>query len=897
MTTAITSSKILPVERTLRLPAARQRLDELRRQISVRISQHSTGLQITSWFSDQIDDLLIQLWNGVLSEYPPEFRSELATTIALIAVGGTGRGDLAPYSDIDLLIIHKTAGGERWHEFAAQFVRDCWDAGLKLGHSTRSIADAIRMARDDTQFATSLLEARALAGHRPLFDDLIRKFQWNVVRGRLHTILASSVAERDKEQAAHGATNQELEPDVKRSPGGLRDIHLIRWLSQLRTGSSDPEALRLAGLMTRDELLRLVTAYDYLLSIRLTLHLEAGRANDLLTRAEQVRITQERGIEAIGGQLAVERFMQEYFRQTSTVSELAARLVRKHMPARWQDVLWRPVVTHRVDTIYRISPDQIDVPRRFRDQLASLEDLLRLYWSAAMYMVPFAEDLEEFVAVRAKELPDTLTVEAGRIFLDILGRSRCVGKILRSMYRTGVLELVLPCFRHVRCLLQFNQYHHYTVDEHTLRAIEAAESFAEQQSTLGDAFREIRHRDVLFLALLLHDAGKGYEEDHSEVGRRLAIEAAQRFRMASYPRETMVFLVHKHLMMAHLAFRRDTTDPDVLLRFTHEVGTTDRLRMLYVLTAADITGVGPGVWNEWKAELLGNLHLGAMQALSGNSDLPQILDLQSRVLNSVVDELSRPTSGEEKERIAKQVKSLFNTLPRHYLQGNSVERMSSDMRILMSRQPQEIHVSGRYEPETNSVEYRVITHENVAPGCFHKITGALTSQRMEILSAQISTTTDGVIIDSFRVNDNDHVGEVPQFRLDDVCQIIRGVLSGETNVGQLVARRRRTVFAKPLIPGQFSDLPEQVLIDNESSERCTVVDVFAHDRPGLLFAISRQLFELELSIVLAKISTHLDQVVDVFYLTDNRNQKVTDPERLDKMERLLLECITQTQIG
>ncbi|ODA27931.1 [protein-PII] uridylyltransferase [Planctopirus hydrillae] len=891
MTTA--SCKTLPTERALRLPAARQRLDELRQQISIRIAQHSTGLQITSWFSEQVDDLLNQLWNGILTEYPAEFRAELSSAIALIAVGGTGRGDLAPYSDIDLLIVHRTAGGERWHEFAAQFVRDCWDAGLKLGHSTRSIPDAIRMARDDTQFATSLLEARLLVGHKPLFDDLMRKFQWNVVRGRLHTILSSSIAERDKEQAAHGATNQELEPDVKRSPGGLRDIHLIRWLSQLRTGSSDPEALRLAGLMTRDELLRLVTAYDYLLSIRLTLHLAAGRANDILTRSEQVRIAQDRGIEASGGQLAVEKFMQEYFRHTSTVSELATRLVRKHLPSRWQDVLWRPVVTHRVDTIYRISPDQIDVPRRFRNQLASLEDLLRLYWSAAMYKVPFADDLEEFVSTRTRELPETLTVEAGRIFLDILSRSRCVSRILRSMYRTGVLELVLPCFRHVRCLLQFNQYHQFTVDEHTLRAIEAAESFAELQSPLGEAFREIRHRDVLFLALLLHDAGKGYEEDHSEVGRRLAIEAAQRFRMASYHRDTVVFLVHKHLMMAHLAFRRDTTDPDVLLRFTHEVGTVDRLRMLYVLTAADITGVGPGVWNEWKAELLDNLFSGAMQALSGNSDMPQMIDLQSRVLSAVVDELSRPTTGEEKERIAKVVKQLFTTLPRHYLQGNSVERISSDLRIVMERRPDEIHISGRYEPETNSVEYRIITRESVAEGCFHKIAGALTSQRMEILSAQISTTTEGVIIDSFRVNDIDHSNEVPQFRLDEVCRTIRSVLTGETNVNQLVERRRRTIFSRPLIAGQFSDLPEQVLIDNESSERCTIVDIFAHDRPGLLYSISRQLFELELSIVLAKISTHLDQVVDVFYITDKRHQKISDPERLQKLELLLHECISR----
>lgn len=883
----MTDAAVKADDRAARIVWLRQQVDAIRDSVRKRLDQSSTGIQAAASLAEATEAFLLERWKDAIERLGLTSNTELERQTAIVLVGGSGRGDVAPFSDVDLLFLHAADGPSLYNDCVAQVVRDCWDAGLKLGHSVRTPQDTLRMAKADAQFSTTLVDARRLWGSEELVDRTLRNYHSTVLRARRRQFIETCIAERDKERVSHGATVQQLEPDVKRSLGGLRDLHLIRWIGAARYEASDINSLKLLGALTPEDALRLTLAHEYILSVRHRLHLAAGRPQDVLTRDDQLRIAEQRGIPGTAGQRPVERFMQEYFQHSMAIAEIAGRFAERHRRLPVAQRVLDFVMSHRVDDIYRVGPEFIDIPRRLRSRHCStLEDVLRLYVSAALHCVKIAPGLMEHVKTVARTFPEgPLSAEASRLFLEFLSRPGRLSSLVRSLHDTGVLEVVLPAWRHIRCLLQFNQYHSYTVDEHTLRTIEAAESFLNDQGPLGQAYRAIPHKELLHLALLLHDAGKGFEEDHSEVGRRLAWDATQRLGLPEHQRDLLVFLVHRHLLMATLAFRRDTTDPEVLLNFNYEVGSPDALRMLFVLTASDISAVGPGVWNDWKAELLAALYDRSMIWLSGKSYLFEEPARLQRTFADVQRQLNPPP--EEADGWRKRLESL----PTHYLLATLPERIAADLVIAKRLGNADIEVESQYDAETRTVEYRVIVHESVSAGCFHKLTGVLSAKRMEILSAQICTTTDGLVIDSYRVRDYDHDGEVPEFRQAEVAKLIRQALSGELDVEKLFQTRSR--FLPNAVQGPVSNLPMRVVVDNETSDKYTILDVFAHDRPGLLYRIARTLFEWQLSVVLAKISTHFDQVVDVFYVTDSTGRKISDGDRLKQLRDGLAAQILQ----
>lgn len=878
-----------------RIAVLRKRLESLRQQTRNRFQQGASGLQTASFLSQLMDAFVVQVVDEVLAKTDPQVVEKLRGQTAVLAVGGTGRGDICPYSDVDLMFLHDPSVTSLFEPVASQIQRDLWDAGLKLGASVRTIVDSISWARQEPQFATSLVDMRLLHGEAALLEQLQSRFVRTVVKGRLQQFLADIVSARDKERTEYGATTQQLEPDIKRSQGGLRDLHLIRWIGFACYGSGDFDSLRLQSIIHKDEARHLVHAHEFLIGLRIDLHFAAGKEQDTLSRDDQLRIARSRNIAASQGQLSVERFMQEYFRHSSFVAGMARRFTertrRKPLTVRAVDYL----MSYRIDDIYRVGPEFIDIPnsRARRVACSTVEGVLHLYLTAARYRRQVTPKLAETIKLQQLKSPAILSSEAAQLFLALLRTPGTLGNALRSLHENGVLEAVLPCFVHIRCLLQFNQYHHYTVDEHTLRTIEAAEGFTFDTGPVGQAYREIHHKELLHLSLLLHDAGKGYEEDHSEVGRRLAAEVALRLQLPDHQRDLVMYLVHRHLQMADLALRRDISDPAVLLKFSHEVGSPETLRMLFVLTAADISAVGPGVWNQWKAELTSTLYEHTMLWLSGKSHLfDEAMRLKSikqlvttLVENQAGDKQQDRVPGDGTSRLARQL----DQFPAHYLLETPPARIAEDLRVIRSRKPDEIHVEAVYDVETETAEYRIITHEQLAAGCFHKLSGVLSAKRLAILSAAIFTTHDGVIIDVYRVRDADHAGEIPTWRVDDVAVAIRKVLRGETNVEAMLKSRGR--FAVQAASGPVSDLPTRVVVDNESSDRYTVIDVFAHDRPGLLYTITRALYELNLSVSLAKIATHFDQVLDVFFVTDSNGNKVDDSDRLKSIRELLTSTL------
>jgi [protein-PII] uridylyltransferase len=855
------------------LAAGRKKVEELHRSGAL-------GVQVSSAFVDLYDRAIGVAYQEALEGVAPADRAHVVRELAVVAVGGYGRGDLAPYSDIDLLFLLGPRSGPVVKEMVSRLVRDLWDLGLKLSQSVRTAAESIAFARNDMPHRTALLELRLLAGHEGVFAELQRRTQRLRASTSLSRYLDAVVAERMKEHRDDVASVNLLEPNVKKSPGGLRDLHLLRWIAMGRYEIRDPEMLRACGILGPEDMESLANASEFLYRIRHELHFHAGSAQDVLTRDEQVRISKWLGFENQGALFGVERFMQHYYRQTTALHDLVVRFAeRARRPGTFQRVLNR-LAKARVEEHFDIDRETIAFQPEVRPEaLGKAEVLLRLFDLARERKVAVAS--ESLERARAAASKCDITPEARRLFLEIMTRPRGLGGLVRNLHRTGLLGRFIPAFEHARCLMQFNQYHKYTVDEHSIRALEAATLRAEDRGPLGDAYREIRRKDVLHLAVLLHDIGKGHEEDHSEVGKRIAEDLGALVGLGENEARQLVFLVHKHLLMAHTAFRRDVEDRKTILQFVRGVGTIETLRMLYLLTAADTEAVAPGEFSSWKESLLTQLYVLSSDELAGT--VPEAIE------KARADELRAKVTGEISGGFDPAwLEAQLATLPLGYLRRTSPATIAHHLEILKTLGPDGVRVEAEYQGSTGITQYTVFTRDSLIPGIFSKLAGVLAAERFQIVDAQITTRADGLIIDSFRCIDTDHKGEPPQFRRRDVADRIEQVLRGQRKVESLFA-------AHPVRDPRPSARPirgtTQIEIDNDSSDHYTVVEVFAEDRLGLLYAITRTLFEHGLSISSAKISTSLDQIVDVFYVSGADGQKLTEQSRVEALRRSLVEVI------
>ncbi len=884
---------ISPAINANHLESLRSRIAEIRERGRKQFEHGAGGAQTATALSDGFRAFVVEQWLEALSIVSPEVSEKLARRSALVAVGGTGRGELAPYSDIDLMFLYEPSVGEEFKQVSNRCQHSLYDAQLDLGRSVRTPQEAIAMALEDSTVATSLLEMQSLWGSSDLVAKLKRKFERTVVRRRRRAFFESAIANREAELLKHGGAVQQLEPDIKCSRGGLRDLHLLRWVGFAWYGAPGIDSLRLNGALTSEDARHLISAQEFLMKIRMDLHFAAGKPQDRLTREEQLRIAEKRGIEATPAQLPVERFMQQYFQHTSLISAVVTRFIAQHRRQPLKDWLLDRLLMRRQDGHFLIGHSRLDVsPGRLDAVCSDLHNVLRLFLTAARQNVSIAPRVLERIRQAVPKLGGSVDPECSRLFLAILEPRGSLGATLRAMHDTGVLEILLPEFARVRCLLQFNAYHSYTVDEHTLRAMSIIESFEKVDNPIGAAYREVKLKSVLHLAMLLHDIGKGGVEDHSDVGRGIAEKIAVRFGLPETQREMLMFLVHKHLVMADIAFRHDIADPGELARFSHLAGSPERLTMLFVLTVADISAVGPEIWNDWKAGLLTDLYDRSMLILSGKHaqflEEERLVKVREHVMRTLIP---KSAADEERQQLAHWFDQHLKQFPPHYLLGTPRDRIASDLEIIRRLQPGQIVVTANHDAGTDTVEYRIVLDRQNSEGCFHRIAGTLTSQRLEILSAQICTTTEGIVVDVFDVRDTDFAGPVPKHRMDEVGQVIARMLRKEVKVDEMFHRSRR--FDWGTVKPRISDLSNRVTIDNDSSDRCNIVCVFAHDRPGLLYTISRAIFRLELSIDLAKIATHLDQVLDAFYVTDRAGKKITDASRLASIQRELSNTLAE----
>lgn len=857
---------------------SRERIQEGRLKLRAQHDSGSPGIQVSARQADLIDSVVLDIFQAAKAEAKVE---DLAGQFAVVAHGGYGRRDVAPFSDVDLMLLHTPAAAEQAEVLARYLSRWVVDAGCVLGFSLRTPKQACKLAWGDATIFTSLVESRLVSGSVELFSSFMHSLRKGAKR-RSGKIIRDVEKARFEERRKYGETVFLLEPNIKRSRGGLRDIQLVRWVGFAKYGECDIEKLSQLGYLDQEDYKVLRDGVRYLLRLRNQMHFEAGKSQDQMDRAMQMRLAEWSGFRGAEGILPVEQFMQEYFAHTSEIRYSSAHFLTSAKSGARGAVTLSVGIPAKRD--YRIGVRSIWANRsgleRLKRDPAAVFELMSL---SSRVGKPIAHrtwrEIRSAMLNRKGGDIDSLTIDR---FMELMSRSNNLAEKLRRLHELRVLEQVVPEMAHARCLLQFNQYHKYTVDAHSIRAVECVTELESDKTTLGAIYRKLRDKRILHLALLLHDLGKGFPEDHSEVGKRIAEKNADRLRLNPQDKETLVFLVHKHLLLAHTAFRFDLSNNEAAVKFASVVGSSERLQLLLLLTYADLASVGPDVVNQWKVELLLQLYY---QTDAHFRDEKPGEGFRAEITNRKSAIIALVPKGTDAEWWESQV----NALPVGYLIRTEPHVAAREVQHLLQLDSKPSISWGRYIESQWAVEYTVVTKQSGRPiGTFHRITGALSSQGMKIIAADVHTQPNEVAWDRFLVEDQEFTGPPPEHRIEFVREKINEALNPEvayTPVFPKIWGKQNTSDKSEL-----NTQPTQVRFDNSTSEQHTIITLFAYDRLGLLYSVGKVLFELELILHSAKISTHLDQVVDVFYVSDLDGNKIEEGTRLYVIRQRLLQA-------
>ena len=833
------------------------------------------------------DTILCALFHFTTTHVYPQNNPSKAETLSIAAVGGYGRGALAPGSDIDLLFLlpyKQTPWGETVVEYILYVL---WDLGLKVGHSTRTIPECIRLSREDFTIRTAILEARYLDGDEALFNELEKRFDEELVKGTGNEFVEAKLAERDVRHARAGESRYLVEPNVKDGKGGLRDLNTLFWIAKYLYRVKQSSDLIKAGVFTRAEYATFRKAEDFLWAVRCELHFLTGRAEERITFDLQTEMSNRLGYHGHAGLKAVERFMKHYFLIAKDVGDLTRIFCaaledqeRKKKPGigRFMQKLRRKKVikgfkleSGRLDftSDKAIENDPVNLIRIFHvadaDELEIHPDALKLVTRSLKYIG---------AELRADE-------EANRLFLEILTSRKDPERTLRLMNEAGVLGRFVRDFGRIVALMQFNMYHHYTADEHLLRAIgilSEVEKGGEHNDTpfVTEIMSTLQGRDALYLSVFLHDIAKGREEDHSEAGERIAHHLCPRLGMSAAETETVAWLVKNHLVMSDVAQRRDISDPRTVRDFANLVQSPGRLKLLFILTVVDIKAVGPGVWNGWKAQLLRELYFETMGLLQGGED---VLNRAGRVAEAKEALAARLTDWSDTERAVYKARHTDS-----YWLSFDAETHERHARLINGAKDGGLTVDARPEPTRDVTVLTLYSQDH--PGLFSRFAGACAILGMNIVDAKIFTTRDGMALDMLWVQDEAGGAIAEPRRIQRLEDTIRKVLAGEVLPPEMIDQR----FKGDNKANAFSIAP-MVYIDNEASEAYTVIEVNGLDRPGLVHALTKALFHLGLTIGSAHITTYGERAVDVFYVKDVIGHKVTNANKKKAVERHLLEAL------
>ena len=819
--------------------------------------------------------------------------------MAIVATGGYGRGVMAPGSDIDLLFLlpyKQTA----WGELVAEAILYClWDMGLKVGHATRSVTECIRQAKADMTVRTAVLEARHILGDRKLFDELMARFDKEIVQGSAADFVAAKLAEREERHRRAGQSRYLVEPNVKDGKGGLRDLHTLYWIAKYVYRVREREQLIERGVYNPREYRRFRRCGDFLWAVRCHMHFLSGRAEERLSFDIQREIAVRLGYTAHPGLRDVERFMKHYFLIAKDVGDLTAILCAKleDSQAKPMPVLSRMLARFRPRTRPTLSESDdfvVDYNRiTVADESVFQNDpvnLIRIFHLAQKYNLAFHPDAMH-LATRSLDLVDQKLredEEANRLFLEILTSKNDAETVLRRMNEAGVLGRFIPAFGRIVAMMQFNMYHHYTVDEHLLRCIGVLSDIEADRSDdtkfANELIRTIqpRHRELLHVALFLHDIAKGRIEDHSIAGARVARNLCPRLGFTPAETETVAWLIEVHLLMSMLAQSRDLSDRMTIENFSAVMQSVERMKLLTILTAADIKAVGPGVWNGWKAQLIRTLYYETEPVLTGGFSEVNRAQRVAQVQAELRAELADWSDAESDGYVALHY-------PAYWLKVD-LEHKVAHARFLRAaaESGKSLATTVAFPAARGVTELTILAPDH--PWLLSTIAGACAATSANIVDAQIFTTTDGRALDTIALSREFERDEDEARRAARVTDTIEKALRGDLRLPEVVAKRagprgRQRIFA----------VEPEVTINNSWSNRYTMVEVTGLDRPGLLFELTATLSKLNLNIASAHVATFGEKAMDVFYVTDLFGAKITSATRQAAIKRALISLFSSAR--
>ncbi|WP_374393658.1 [protein-PII] uridylyltransferase [Sphingopyxis sp.] len=860
-------------------------LEEGRAEINRRLLAHPSSGRVaanaTAFLIDQIVRLSHDFTVGHL--YPSGNRSA-GERITLIAVGGYGRGEMAPFSDIDIGFLTPFKQTSWTEQVIEAQLYTLWDLGLKVGHSSRSLDEMIRAAKDDLTIRTALLEARFIWGDRELYDQASARFDAEVVAGNARAFVAEKLAERDERHKRMGDSRYVVEPNVKEGKGGLRDLHTLFWIGKfIHRVRTVPELVD-AGLLTSRELRQFERAENFLLAVRCHLHILAGRAEDRLTFDFQREIAQRMNFAERPGKSAVERFMQLYFIHAKAVGDVTGTFLAhldEQMAARGRRFL--PTLRRRPGKLHGFVLDRgrLALPSDdfFQADPVRLVEIFALADKHGLEIHPQAMRQARHDAKLIETKAIRRNPRANELFLDVLTSPRDPETVLRWMNEAGVFGRFVPDFGRVVAQMQFDMYHHYTVDEHTIRAIGLLADI--EQGRLSDdhplstaILDQIHSRRVLYVAVLLHDIAKGRGGDHSVLGAELALRVCPRLGLSDAETETVSWLVRYHLLMSATAFKRDLADFKTILDFAQVVQSPERLRLLLVLTVVDIRAVGPGVWNSWKRQLLTELYDAAEEVLRlGHKQRGREARIEAKK-EAVADLL-----GDDEKAFAKLVKRL----PESYWIAEPVEVIAANLRHIQVAGDAPLHIAAVPDQDRGATLVMVLAADH--PGLFYRMAGGIHLAGGNIIDARIHTTRDGLALDNFLVQDP--LGR-PFAEEGQIGRLTRAIEDALANRQKLLPKLEAR--ALPRTRAEAFRVAPSVFVDNKASNRFTVIEVNAQDRPALLNQLAYALFQSKVTVHSAHVATYGERAVDTFYVTDLIGDKIDSAARVKSLEKRMLEA-------
>jgi len=815
---------------------------------------------------------------------------------AVVALGGYGRSELAPHSDIDIMFLHQN---RKDAAFAAKLSEAIlyllWDIGFNVGHSVRSLGDCVSMAREDVVSRNSMIDARLLWGDAKLFEQLIDRLEEEVFEKQKAALLDELMKEREARYAKFGGAVCMQEPNVKESAGGLRDLHVLLWASRIAHGQATLGGLARAGVIPERDAKAIGSAYDFLLRVRNELHFMTARRTDALSLDLQQEVARNLRYADSAKQQASEIFMRDYYLRARLLRRLCESHLQRAVAGRQKKSWFTRARSTAAIGGFVMSDGSLDLVEAEGEPAVRVGDQAEIDGQRMMMAFSYAQATGAGFSVKLQDailssLPVVNRVfrssaEAAQAFLKLLRVKGRVASALRLMHELDFLGKFLPEFGRVTCLVQHDLYHRYTVDEHTLRAIGALDDLALSRGREAERYRnlygEISDAAPLHLGLLMHDVGKGLGGNHTEKGIGLARRALARLSPEPRMTEQVLFLIRHHLTMSHIAQRRDLSDEKVVNDFAARVETLDNLNMLTLLTYGDIHGVGPGVWNEWKDSLLWELYTKARAVLApGRGPERGVGELRERVARMLASEID-----------VDETQKHFELLPEDYARSAPAQTIIEHVRLAHALNSRPVKTSWRIDTQTKCADLHLCAPNR--RGLFACVAGTLTAQGVNILSVQLNTRADGIAIDSFKVRDAAGEPITDPARWEQIDDAIRRALSGELDVAAAVEKRLRSQAASRFQRRKaISPSGVRISWDNQSSGRSTILELRTGDRLGLAYKIANTLSSLDLDIVFAKVATEKHLALDVFYVTNAAGEKLPD-DRLPAIEEAIRQALAE----